>query len=100
MQVRGHRGREESGTLCAQLDGELREGTELLSLLLSPQLSRFMELRATASPAPLFPAGDAAGPVVERPWAAPQSLSAEAAVATAPLCSPADYYGRVLLCAQ
>lgn len=96
----GAPGREESGTLCAQLDGELREGAELLSLLLSPQLSRFMELRARASPAPLFPAGDVTDLVVERPRAAPQSLSAEAAVATAPLCSPADYYGRVLLCAQ
>ena len=72
-----------------------------LSLSLSPpQPSCFMELRARASPAPLLPSGDAAGPGVERPSAAPQSLSAEVAAAAAPLCAPADYYGRVLLCAQ
>lgn len=59
-----------------------------------------MELRARSSPAPLLLPGDAAGPSVERPSAAPRSLSAEAAVAAAPLCAPADYYGRVLLCAQ
>lgn len=59
-----------------------------------------MELRTGASPAPLLPPGDAAGPSVERTLAAPRSLSAEAAVAAAPLCAPADYYGRVLLCTQ
>lgn len=59
-----------------------------------------MELWAGASPAPLLPPGDAAGPGVERPSAALRSLSAEAAAAAAPLCAPADYYGRVLLCAQ
>lgn len=59
-----------------------------------------MELRTGASPAPPLPPSDAAGPGVERPSAAPWSLSAEAAAAAAPLCAPADYYGRVLLCAQ
>lgn len=80
----------------------LRGCRAILTTCLFPLLqpSHFMELQAGASPAPLLLPSDAAGPSVERPWAAPRSLSAEEAAAAGPLCAPADYYGRVLLCTE